>query len=79
MEDGTWKEFSYRGVYYFKNSWGLRVSGRDFKLQGKNFPGYGMITQKYAHELGTFYHPPLNLKLYLKFLRISPILILKSP
>lgn len=60
MEDGTWKEFSYTGVYYFKNSWGVRGSGKKFKLDGKSYPGYGMITQKYAHEFGTFFNIPLN-------------------
>ncbi len=55
MEDGTWKEFTYKGVYYFKNSWGVRGSGKKFKFNGVNHPGFGMITQKYAHEFGTFY------------------------
>jgi C1A family cysteine protease len=55
MEDGTWKEFSYKGVYYFKNSWGVKGSGKKFKYNGVNYPGYGMITQKYAHEFGNFY------------------------
>ncbi|OUR97349.1 hypothetical protein A9Q84_13575 [Halobacteriovorax marinus] len=56
MEDGTWKEFEYKGVYYFKNSWGVRGSGKRFKLDGKSYPGFGMITQKYAHEFGTFFY-----------------------
>jgi hypothetical protein len=56
MEDGTWKEFTYRGVYYFRNSWGVRGQGKRFEIDGKPYPGYGMITQKYAHEFGTFYH-----------------------
>ena len=58
MEDGTWKEFSYKGVYYFKNSWGVRGSGKRFVLDGVTYPGYGMITQKYAHEFGTFFNFP---------------------
>jgi len=58
MENGEWKEFSYKGVYYFKNSWGTRGSGRDFELNGSGLPGYGMITQKYAHELGRWYLIP---------------------
>ncbi len=58
MEDGTWKEFSYKGVYYFKNSWGVRGSGRDFSLDGVSYPGYGMISQKYLHEFGSFYTIP---------------------
>jgi len=58
MEDGTWREFTYKGVYYFKNSWGVRGSGRDFTLDGESFPGYGMISQKYAHEFGSFYAIP---------------------
>jgi hypothetical protein len=58
MEDGTWKDFKYKGVYYFKNSWGVRGSGKRFSLDGKAYPGYGMITQKYAHEFGTFFNIP---------------------
>lgn len=60
MEDGTWKEFTYKGVYYFKNSWGVRGSGKRFVLDGIKYPGYGMITQKYAHEMGTFFHIPVK-------------------
>lgn len=55
MEDGSWKEFTYKGVYYFKNSWGVRGFGKRFKLDGVSYPGYGMITQKYAHEMGKFF------------------------
>ena len=55
MKDGTWKEFTYRGVYYFKNSWGTNGFGKNFHLNGKNLKGYGMITQKYAHEFGSFF------------------------
>lgn len=61
MEEGTWSETTHKGVYYFKNSWGVRGSGRDFTYNGKSYPGYGMITQAYAHEFGTFYHVPINL------------------
>lgn len=60
MDDGNWKETTYKGVYYFKNSWGVRGFGRDFELNGRKLPGYGMITQKYIHELGTFHHLPLR-------------------
>lgn len=60
MEDGSWKKTTYKGVYYFKNSWGVRGFGRDFELNGQRMPGYGMITQKYLHELGTFHHLPLK-------------------
>ncbi len=55
MEDGTWKEFSYKGVYYFKNSWGTKGFGKNNDIEGHNYPGYGMITQKYAHEFGRFF------------------------
>lgn len=61
MEDGSWKTTIHKGVYYFKNSWGVRGSGRDFTLNGVSYPGYGMITQDYAHEFGKFYHIPVNL------------------
>lgn len=60
MDDGTWKTTTYKGVYYFKNSWGVRGFGRDFKLNGRKLPGYGMITQKYLNELGRFSHLPLR-------------------
>ena len=60
MDDGTWKASTYKGVYYFKNSWGVRGFGRDFELNGRKLPGYGMITQKYLHDLGTFHHLPLK-------------------
>lgn len=43
-----------RGVYYFKNSWGQEGFGRNFKIDGKSFPGYGMISMEYAHEYGNF-------------------------
>ncbi|MCR9206025.1 MAG: C1 family peptidase [Halobacteriovoraceae bacterium] len=59
MEDGTKKTFTYKGVYYFKNSWGTTSFGKDFEINGVNYPGYGMITQKYANKFGSFYHLPL--------------------
>lgn len=59
MTDGTMKTFTYKGVYYFKNSWGTSSFGKDFEIDGVKYPGYGMVTQKYAHEHGTFYHLPL--------------------
>ena len=60
MEDGTWIEKTYTGVYYFKNSWGTRGFGRDFTFEGKRLRGYGIMPQKYAHDFGTFYHLPVN-------------------
>lgn len=60
MQDGTEKEFTYKGVYYFKNSWGKGGFGRDFTIEGENFDGYGMITQKHAHDHGSFYRMPLR-------------------
>lgn len=54
MQDGSTKEFTYKGVYYFKNSWGTDSFGAEFSVDDKNFPGYGMITQKYAHQYGSF-------------------------
>lgn len=55
MRDGTVKEFTYKGVYYFKNSWGTSGFGVDMMIEGSQRPGYGMMTQKYAHEHGSFY------------------------
>lgn len=55
MKDGTTKTFTYKGVYYFKNSWGTSSFGKDFEIKGTNYPGYGMIAQKYAHDYGQFF------------------------
>jgi hypothetical protein len=60
MTDGSWKTFSYRGVYYIKNSWGTQGFGRGFKIHGDSYPGFGMITQRYTHEMGAFYKLPLQ-------------------
>lgn len=59
-EDGvTQKTATYKGVYYFKNSWGSHSFGSQAVIDGVPAPGYGMITQKYAHEYGGFYQFPL--------------------
>jgi hypothetical protein len=55
MDDGTHRSITYKGVYYFKNSWGTEDLGREFEVDGKRFPGFAAITQKYAHEFGAFY------------------------
>jgi len=55
QEDGSVETLRYRGVYFIKNSWGTRSFGSKFRAQGVKAPGYGMITQKYAHEFGGFY------------------------
>jgi hypothetical protein len=55
QEDGSFQTFRYRGVYFIKNSWGTDGFGSEFSAQGVQAPGYGMITQKYAHEFGGFY------------------------
>ena len=59
MKDGSMKSFRYRGVYFFKNSWGTDGFGKRFYAQGVSAPGYGMITQKYAHEFGGFFRARL--------------------
>ena len=59
MSDGTTKKFTYKGVYYFKNSWGTSSFGRNFTIDGVNYPGYGMMVAKYAEELGQFFQMPL--------------------
>lgn len=53
--DGTLKNYTYKGVYYFKNSWGAESFGRQFELNGKNYPGYGAITADYVQEYGDYY------------------------
>ncbi len=60
MADGKNKTFTYKGVYYFKNSWGANSFGVKTMIDGENHPGYGMIVQKYAHELGSFFIMPLK-------------------
>ena len=55
MQDGTTKSFTYKGVYYFKNSWGTSSFGLSSDIDGNVNPGYGLITQKHAHEHGSFY------------------------
>lgn len=60
MTDGTTKEFTYRGVYYFKNSWGTDKFGKNFEVAGEKHPGYGAITQKYAHEFGELFSLPVE-------------------
>jgi hypothetical protein len=55
MGNGREKTFKYKGVYIIKNSWGTEGFGRDFSYNGVRAPGYGIITQAYAHEFGAFY------------------------
>lgn len=55
MVDGTVKTFTYKGVYYFKNSWGTGSFATRMVIDGVSAPGYGAITQKYVHEIGPVY------------------------
>jgi hypothetical protein len=59
MQNGRDRTFTYRGVYYIKNSWGTGSFGANFQIDGKRYPGYGVITQKYAEQYGAFYRLPL--------------------
>jgi hypothetical protein len=54
MKDGSTKEFSRRGVFYFKNSWDLRKFGNKFKIGKTSLKGYGMMPQDHA-ALGQFF------------------------
>jgi hypothetical protein len=58
MTDGTSKTFTYKGVYYFKNSWGTDNFASDAKIGNVKIPGYGMIVQKYAEDQGAFFRLP---------------------
>lgn len=60
MQDGTVKTFTYKGVYFFKNSWGTGSFGSSAEIDGNTEPGYGLITQKYSHEHGSFYKLDFN-------------------
>lgn len=64
MSDGTEKDFTYTGVYYFKNSWGTSSFGSQFSIEGSAYAGYGAITQKYAHAYGSFFQFPLSAAAY---------------
>jgi C1A family cysteine protease len=55
MTDGSERSFTYRGVFYFKNSWGTDSLGAGFTIDGQRVPGYGVITQQYAFEFGEFF------------------------
>lgn len=60
MSDGTTKTFTYKGVYYFKNSWGTSNFGTQTTIDGQVYPGYGMMVQKYAEDKGGFAQLPLK-------------------
>lgn len=60
MADGSEKTIEYKGVYYFKNSWGPKSFGAETVIEGKPMPGFGIITQKYAHEFGEFFRMPIT-------------------
>jgi hypothetical protein len=60
MEDGTTKSFRLKGVYYFKNSWGAGSFGVETEIDGIVRPGYGVMTQKYAHDFGSFYQVSID-------------------
>lgn len=55
MADGTTKTFKRKGVYYFKNSWGATNFGVTTTVGNQIYPGYGMITQDYANQYGSFH------------------------
>ena len=59
LTNGTTKKFTYKGVYYFKNSWGTTSFGKDFQIDGLKYPGYGMMVQDYAEKYGQFFVLPL--------------------
>lgn len=55
MSNGRTVTKKRKGVYYFKNSWGTGNFGTETEIEGKTFPGYGMISQDYANEYGQFF------------------------
>ena len=59
MQDGSIKNFTYKGVYFFKNSWGINSFGKKTSINNKTYPGYGIIVQDYAHQYGSFYKLPI--------------------
>lgn len=64
MQDGSKRKVSRKGVYYFKNSWGKPKDssdwGWDFTIEGRRYPGYGMILQDHAHDHGQFFRLNMN-------------------
>ncbi|MEM7647060.1 MAG: hypothetical protein AAF203_09135, partial [Pseudomonadota bacterium] len=54
-QNGDLMTVTTKGVYYFKNSWGVDSFGVDFVLEETSFPGFGMISMDYAHRDGSFY------------------------
>lgn len=54
MSDGTVKTFTRKGIYYFKNSWGSKY-GNNFRYGRFRYPGFGIMSQEYAHEFGQFF------------------------
>ncbi len=62
-KDGPKQKITRRGVYYFKNSWGIAKKGdwgSEFEIEGVRYPGYGMILQDHAHDHGQFFRLDLN-------------------
>ncbi len=53
--DGSPMTVRSKGVYYFKNSWGTGSFGKNFQVNDRNFPGYGMIAMAYAERSGKFW------------------------
>lgn len=63
LKDGRKQKITRRGVYYFKNSWGLPKKGdwgSEFEIDGIRLPGYGMILQDHAHDFGQFFRLDLR-------------------
>ena len=59
LTNGKTRKVTYKGVYYFKNSWGTSSFGKDFQINGVKYPGYGMMVQDYAEKFGQFFILPL--------------------
>jgi hypothetical protein len=51
---------SYQGAFIFRNSLGTNRFGSHFEIDGKKYPGYGLITQEYVREYGSFVQFKLN-------------------
>ncbi len=52
MNDGSTKTFQRKGVYLFKNSWGTKKFGNNFRYNKKRIRGFGMILQDHVHDFG---------------------------
>lgn len=60
LQDGSRVQREVKGIYYFKNSWGIRDFGSRARLpldesEERTVPGFGVISQDHLENLGEFF------------------------